>query len=107
MSDTNVAKVSIAGKSEFKALQCEMPKIKLDTTHVNKVIIYFKSKMPLISIGIVQVFIPIGISNFHIIDIFTSFFSCSKNIDILGIYLNNIINQLICQESKNISIFCK
>ena len=31
----------------------------------------------------------------------------SKDIDILGIYLNNITNQLICQDGKNIQIICK
>ena len=52
--------------------------------------------MPLSSIDTVQVFIPVGTANFHVIDTLTPFFLCLKDMDILEIYLNNITNQLIC-----------
>lgn len=88
-------------------MQCEMLGIELNITCTNKVIICFKSGIPLNSIGIIQVFISISTTNFHIVDILTSFFRYLKNLDILSIYLNNIINQLICQNGINILIFCK
>ena len=53
MSDTGVAKVLTAGKSQFKALQYEMPKIELDTTYANKATICFRSGLSLSSIGTV------------------------------------------------------
>ncbi len=84
-----------------------MSEIELDITSANKAIIYFKSRIPLSLIGIVHIFIFIGIINFHIVNIPTPFLLCLKDIDTLGIYLNNITNQLICQDSKNIPIFCK
>ena len=105
--DTNAAKVSTAGKSQFKALQHEMPEIKLDTTCANEATICFGSKMSLSSISIVQIFTSVGTTNFHVIDTPTLFLLCLKDINTLGIYLNNIINQLICQNGKSISIFRK
>lgn len=105
--DTSVVKVSIAEKSQFKTLQYEMPKIKLDITCTNRTIICLESKMPLSSISIVQVLTPIGTTNFYIVDILILFLFCLKNMDTLSIYLNNIINQLIYQDVKSISIFCK
>lgn len=96
MPNIGTAKVSIARKSQFKAMQYKMPEIKLDTTCANEVTIYFESGIPLSSIDIVQVFISGGITNFHIIDISIPFLLCLEDMDIFGIYLNNIRNQLIC-----------
>ncbi len=84
-----------------------MPEIELDTTHANEATICFGSGLLLSSLGTVQVFTPIGTTNFQVIDIPTPFLLCLKNIDIFGIYWNNIFNQLICQNGKNIPIFCK
>ncbi len=41
MPGTSAAKVSTAGKSQFKVLQCEMLKIELDTTRANEATICF------------------------------------------------------------------
>lgn len=84
-----------------------MLKVKLDTTRANEVIIYFGNKMTLSLIGTIQVFISIGITNFHIVNIPNPFFLYLKNINKVGIYLNNISNQLICQNGKNNLIFYK
>ncbi len=107
MPDTGVTKVSIAGKNQFKALQCEMPEIELNITRANKATICFGSGLPLSSIGTVQVFSPVGTANVHVVDTLIPFFFCLKDINILGIYLNNITNQLICQNGKSIPIFRK
>ena len=69
-----------------------MPEIKLDTTHANKATICFGSQMLLSLIGIVQVSIPIDTTNFYVINIPTLFLFYLKDIDTLGIYLNNITN---------------
>lgn len=84
-----------------------MPEIKLYIICANKVIIYFGSRLLWSSIDIVQVLTPIGITNFHVIDISTLFLLYLKDMDIFNMYLNNITNQLICQNSKSISIFYK
>lgn len=84
-----------------------MPEIELDTICVNEATICFENGVPLSSIDIVQILISIGIINVHIVDIPILFLLCLKDIDTLGIYLNNITNQLICQNDKNILIFCK
>ena len=107
MSDTGAAKVSTVGKSQFKTLQREMPEIELDTIRANKATICFGSEMLLSSIGTVQVFIPIGTTNFHVVDTPTPFLLCLKDMDTLSIDLNNITNQLICQDGKSIPIFRK
>ena len=52
----DAAKVSTAGKSQFKALQREIPEIELKTIHTNKATICFGSGLLLNSIGTVQVF---------------------------------------------------
>ncbi len=90
--DTGAAKVSTAGKSQFKALQHEMPESELDTTRANEATISFGRGIPLSSIGRVQVLISIGTANFHVVDTPTPFLLCLKNMDTLGIYLNNITN---------------
>ncbi len=84
-----------------------MPEIKLDTTRANEATICFGSGLPLSSIGTVQVFTLVGTANFHVVDTPTPFLLYLKDMDILGIYLNNITNQLICQNGKNILIFRK
>ena len=84
-----------------------MPKIELDITCANKATICFGSIISLSSIGTVQVFTPVGNTNFYIVDIPTSFLLYLKEINTLGIYLNKITNQLICQDGKSIPIFYK
>ena len=97
----------MARKSKFNALQYEMPKIELDITCINKATIYFRSIMPLSSIWTVQVFIPINITNFYVIDTPILFLFGLKNMDTFVIYLNNNTKQLIYQDGKSISTFCK
>lgn len=69
-----------------------MPKIELDTTCANKAIIYFGSEILLSLFRIIQVLIPIGTTNFHVINISILCLHYLKDINILGIYLNNITN---------------
>lgn len=88
--NTNITKVSIARKNQFKALKYEISKIEENITYINEITICFESGIPLSSISIIQVFIFINIINFYIINTPILFFIYLKNINILGIYLNSI-----------------
>lgn len=92
MHDTSTAKVFIIEKSLFKVLQYKMPKIELDTTYVNKITIYFITRVLFCLFGTIQVLTPISIHNFHFINILTPFLFYLKNINIFSIYFNNIPN---------------
>lgn len=107
MPNTEVVKVSTTGKSQFKALQREMPEIEQNMICAIETTICFKSWMSLSLIGIVQLLTLIDIINFYFVDTLTPFLLYLKDVDTLGIYLNNITNQLICQDGISISIFCK
>ena len=107
MLDIGAIKVSIDQKNQFKALPREMPEIELDTIRTNEATICFGSQMPLSSIGTIQVFTPVGTTNFYVIDTLTLFFLCLKDMDTFGIYFNNITNQVFCQDGKSIPIFYK
>ena len=86
MLDTGIAKISTTKKSQFKALQCGMSEIELNITCGNEVTICFETGMPLNLIDLIQVFIPVGITNFHIVDTSIPFFLFLKDINIPGIY---------------------
>lgn len=80
--------------------------IKFDTTYVNKTTICFGDRTLLSFISTIKIDILTGITNFYIIDTSISFLLYLKKIDILSIYLNNITNQLICQDYNIIFIIC-
>lgn len=88
-------------------MQREISEIELDTICANKAIICFENRLFLSSINIVQVFTSIGIANFYIVNSSISFLLYLKDIDIINIYLNNIIHQLIDQNGKSIPMFRK
>lgn len=84
-----------------------MPSVKLNKTYANKVTICFGIGISLSSIGIVRIDIPVGTANFYVVETFIPFLLCLKDIDTLGIYLNNITHQLICEDGKSVLILCK
>lgn len=84
-----------------------MLEIALDITHTNKVTTCFGNGIFLSSIRTIQFFIPIGTTNFDVVDTSIPFLLYLNNMDVLGIYFNNITNQLVCPNSKSILIFCK
>lgn len=73
-----------------------MPKIKLNTIYLKKANIFFRSGISLSLIITFQVFISMDTANFHVVNLSTLLLLYLKDIDTLSIYLNNIINQLIC-----------
>lgn len=84
-----------------------MPLVKLDTTRANKATIYFKNRIFLSFIYIIRVDTLVGTTNFYVVDTPILFFFNLKDIDILRVYLNNITNELICQDNKSVFILCK
>lgn len=84
-----------------------MPDIKLNITCANVIIRCFTSGMIFSLIAIIHVFILDGTINFNIVDTSTLFFFYLKSMNIFAIYLNNITNQFISQDSKSILIICK
>lgn len=84
MPNTSIAKVSTVEKSQFKALQYEMPSIKIDKTCANKATIYFQYRISLSSISIVQVDTLIGMANFHIFFYFIFFIMFNIYIQLFG-----------------------
>ena len=95
MPDTGAARFSTAGKSQFMALQKEMPTIKLDTNRANEAKICFGNGTPVSSIGTVLVDTPIGAINFHVVEAPTPFLLCVNDMDRLQVYLNNVTNEII------------
>lgn len=77
-----------------------MPLIKLNTTRTNKATIYFENKIFLSFICIIRVDIPIGTVNFYVVDTPILFLFYLKDIDILRVYLNNIIMNLFLKMIK-------
>lgn len=73
-------------------MQYKILLIELDITYVNKAAIFFKNGIPLSFIGTIEIDTLVGITNFYVVDTSTLFFLYLKKIDILDIYLNNIIN---------------
>lgn len=107
MLNTEVAKVLIVSKNQFKVFQYKIPSIELNIIYTNKTIICFESKTFLSFINTIQINILVDIANFYVIDTFTPFFLYLKDINIFNIYLNNITNQLIHQDNKSVFIIHK
>ena len=84
-----------------------MPSVKLNKTYANKATICFEIGISLSSISIVRIDIPVGTANFHVVETSIPFLLYLKDIDTLGIYLNNITNHLICEDGKSVFILCK
>lgn len=69
-----------------------MPKIKLDIIYTNEATICFGNKISLNLFGIIQVYTFVGTINSYIMKTIIPILLCLKDMDILSIYLNNIIN---------------
>ena len=104
MPDTGAAKVSTAGKGQFLALRREVPSVRLDATRAGEASIRFGGGKSLSSIGTVKVGTPIGLVDLHVVDVPTPFLMCLQDMDRLGVYLNNVANELICNNGQRIPV---
>jgi hypothetical protein len=94
MIDIGASKRSIAGYSQFQALQRTNKSIKLDETTKGIVTMQFGIGTTS-SIGSTIVTTPIGQVQFHIVYANTPFLLSLVDIDRLGVYFNNLTNTLV------------
>ena len=94
MPDTGAAGVSTAGEPQVRALQQLESSIQIDQSTAGQHTIRF-GKGTAISLGTIRVQTPLGYITFHIIPTNTPFLFYIKDIDKLGVRLNNLKNILI------------
>jgi hypothetical protein len=95
LPDTGASKVSTGGKDQFLALQSEDPTVVLDVSTAGKASVVFGKGCATSSIGTARVKTKLGDIDFEILDAPTPFLLSLKDMDKLGVYFNNVTNQLI------------
>ncbi|KAI1101812.1 hypothetical protein F4804DRAFT_334941, partial [Jackrogersella minutella] len=95
MPDTGAAGVSTGGKPQFQALQQLQPNLALDTSTAGNHGVRFGDNPEQLSIGTANVPTPFGIIAFQIMPTNTPFLMCLRDMERLGIFLNNVKNVLI------------
>ena len=96
MPNIGAAKVFTAKKGQYVALTKEyLGQVKINRTRAKKANIRFKDKPSIKSLGTATVQTPFGQVDFYVIKSDTPFLMSLKNMDRLGVYLNNTTNQLI------------
>jgi hypothetical protein len=92
--DTGASKYSTAGFSQFQALQRTNGDVVLDETTRGRVTVQFGIGSTS-SIGSAKVETPVGQVEFHVIVAKTPFLLSLADMDKLGVYFNNLSNQLV------------
>ena len=106
MPDTGAARVSTAGKEQCLALMKEHPdqRLKMDKNRAGEANIRFGDGPLIESLGTISVTTPFGQVDFHVMETDTPFLMSIKDMDRLGIYLNNVTNQLVGKNGVTASI---
>ncbi|KFA68519.1 hypothetical protein S40285_10893, partial [Stachybotrys chlorohalonatus IBT 40285] len=99
--DTGAASISTAGKAQTQALLDTHPGLQIKESGKGDRV-RFGAGEPVIATGIITVPTPIGRVTFHIVPTNTPFLLCIKDMDNLGVYLDNTRNELVKQEGKSI-----
>ena len=99
MPDTGAAGVSTAGEPQFRALQRIDESVQLDTSTAGHQTIRF-GKGSAVSLGNIEVKTPIGPITFCVIPANTPFLLCLRDMDKLGVKLDNLNNMLIQGNNK-------
>ena len=94
MIDTGASKRSTAGYSQYLAYQRLNTSVSIDTTKAGAINIQFGIGLTL-SIGSIIVNTPAGQAEFHIVKADIPFLLYLKDIDILGVYYNNLKDLLV------------
>uniref|UniRef100_A0A8H7K3I9 Integrase catalytic domain-containing protein n=1 Tax=Bionectria ochroleuca TaxID=29856 RepID=A0A8H7K3I9_BIOOC len=92
--DTGAASISTAGANQTQALLRIRPDIQISESE-SKGRVRFGAGEPLEATGVVPVPTPIGDITFHVIPADTPFLMCIKDMDELGVYLDNTRNELV------------
>ena len=95
MPDTGAAGVSTAGEQQIKALQRQLPNIKINTATAGQHRVRFGDSSEHASLGTIEVPTPFGTIGFHAIPANTPFLLCIRDMDQLGIYLDNVDDMLV------------
>jgi hypothetical protein len=91
--DTGAAFTSTAGYGQFLALK-KTQNVKLDADTANKQRFKFGIRSTAFK-GTVQVNTPLRILAFHVVKADTPFLLLLHNLDKIGVYFNNLTNQLV------------
>lgn len=94
LPDTSAAEISTAGYEQYLAYQRENPDIRLNK-NAPEVSIKFRKGPVISSIGSVDIQTPFGQITFHVLETPTLFLLCVGDMDWLGVYLNNVTNELV------------
>ena len=92
MIDTGAAHHSTAGYSQYIALQ-KYQNVQIDKTKAGALTVQFGIGSAT-SIGVIEVKTPIGDINFHIVQADTPFLLSLNDLDLLGVYFNNLTNRI-------------
>ena len=93
--DTGAAGVSTAGEQQIQALQRNFPGIKIDVSTAGQHRVRFGDSSEHASLGTVQVPTVFGSISFQAIPNNTPFLLCIRDMDWLGVYLDNVDNMLV------------
>ncbi|KAK1914231.1 hypothetical protein P3342_007477 [Pyrenophora teres f. teres] len=99
MPDTGAAGVSTAGKQQVIALHRIQP-LRIDKLTAGRHRIRFGDNLECVSLGDVNVQIPIGMIKFAVMPTNTPFLLCLDNMDRHSIYFNNVDNMLVHQSKE-------
>jgi hypothetical protein len=94
--DCGAAGRSTGGMGQFKALQRISNNLALDKKTTGSSIKFGIGNT--LTLGSVELNIPLGVITFHIVGVNISFLLCLDDLDRLNIYFNNLINQVIQHE---------
>ncbi|XDG08264.1 hypothetical protein ABKA04_007879 [Annulohypoxylon sp. FPYF3050] len=94
MPDTGASGISTGGEPQMRALQRTHPHITMDTTTAGRCTVRFGDNELVRSVGTTHIHTPFGTIAFQIMPTNTPFLLCLKDMDKLGVYLNNLRNVL-------------
>jgi hypothetical protein len=94
--DCGAAGRSTGGMGQFKALQRISNNLALNKKTIGSSIKFGIGNI--LTLGFVELNIPLEVITFHIVGVNISFLLCLDDFDRLGIYFNNLINQIVQHE---------
>ncbi|KJZ80489.1 hypothetical protein HIM_00339 [Hirsutella minnesotensis 3608] len=94
MPDTGAACISTGGIEQLHALQREMPSIKFRNDRKPEPVRFGAGRLET-PLGVITLNTPVGEVDFHIVNVPTPFLLCLADMDRLGVYLNNVTNELV------------
>ncbi|KAM4062690.1 cwf18 domain containing protein [Hirsutella rhossiliensis] len=94
MPDTGAACISTGGIEQLRALQREMPPVQFRDDRKPEPVRFGAGRLET-PLGVITLNTPVGEVDFHIVNVPTPFLLCLADMDRLGVYLNNVTNELV------------